>query len=106
MQFQDCFGRKIELTQERWQHIIKEHPELKKLKSDISEVLLDPDYVKRSKRDKEVEMFYKFKSDLYNGKFLLIVIKVNNRCFVLTAYITDTIKKGEIIYDKKSKNVV
>ena len=100
----DRFGRKIELTQERWQHIVKEHPELEELKDVIGEVLSNPDYVKRSKRDENVELFYKVETNLYGGKFLLVVIKVNARCFVLTAYITDTIKKGETIYDKHSEN--
>jgi hypothetical protein len=104
MWFQDCFGRKIELTQERWQHITKEHPELEKLKDRIGGVLSDPDYVKRSKRDDRVELFYKFESDLYRGKFLLVVVKENVRCFLLTAYVTDAIKKGETIYEREPEN--
>jgi len=58
MWLQDYFGREIELTQERWQHIIKEHPELEKLKDRIAGALSDLDYVKRSKRDDKVELFY------------------------------------------------
>jgi len=104
MWFRDRFGRKIELTEERWQHIVKEHPEVEKLKGIIGEVLSDPDYVKRSKRDNNVELFYKVETDLYKSKFLLVVIKVNARCFILTAYITDMIKKGGTIYDKQSEN--
>lgn len=106
MWFLDYYGRNIELTEERWQHIIKEHPELKGLKNKIGEVLLDPDYIKKSKRDSEVELFYKFKCELYNGKYLLVTVKVNKRCFILTAYITDTIRKGDTKYDKKTENVL
>lgn len=104
MWLQDRLKRKIELTEERWQHIVKEHPEVEELKEAVGEVLLNPDYVKRSKRDNSVELFYKFETDLYKDNFLLVVIKVNARCFVLTAYITDRIKKGGTIYDKQSES--
>jgi len=42
----DIFGNSIELTDERWFHIIKEHQEVKMYKDKIREVLSDPDYVK------------------------------------------------------------
>jgi hypothetical protein len=60
--------------------------------------------LERSKRDDKVELFYKFESDLYRGKFLLVVVKEDARCFLLTAYLTDAIKKGETIYERESEN--
>jgi len=51
-----------------------------------------------------VELFYKFDNGLYEGKYFLVVIKVNTRCFLLTAYITDAIKKGDTLYEQKPEN--
>ena len=45
----DIFNNAIKLTDERWQHIVREHPEVEPYKGKIQEVLLSPDYVKKSK---------------------------------------------------------
>lgn len=50
--FLDKFGNSIKLTDKRWEHITKQHPEAKPFKSKISEVLKKPDLVKKSARDK------------------------------------------------------
>jgi hypothetical protein len=50
----DIFEDTIELTDERWSHIIKEHPEVESYKEKILEVLTSPDYVKKSKRDTDI----------------------------------------------------
>ncbi len=97
----DIFNNAIELTDERWSHIIREHPEVEPYKEKIQEVLLSPDYVKKSKRDAEVLLYYKFYGDIFNGKYLLVAAKKGLRSFVLTCYITDIIKKGETLWEKK-----
>src|SRR4030067_845191 len=61
----DIFKDVYELTDERWTHIIKEHPEVEQYKERIQEVLLLPDYVKKSKRDAEVLLYYKFYDDIF-----------------------------------------
>ena len=71
----DIFEEAIELTDERWKHIIKEHPEIEPYRERIKEVLLSPDYVKKSKRDTEVLLYYKFYDDIYDGKYLLAVAR-------------------------------
>lgn len=97
----DIFKNPIELTDERWHHIIKEHPEVKPYKERMQEVLLMPDYVKRSKRGKDVLLYYKFYGDIFSGKYLLAVVMKGLRSFILTCYITDIIKKGENLWEKK-----
>jgi hypothetical protein len=99
--YKDFFEDTIELTDERWQHIIKEHPEVKPYKERIIEVLLKPDYVKRSTRDSEVLLYYKFYGDIFLGKPMLVVVKKGLRSFVLTCYITDVIKKGVTLWERK-----
>lgn len=101
MQITDIFKDEIELTEERWQHITMEHPEILQFKGRIHEVLSLPDYIKKSKRDAEVLLYYKFYDDIFNGKHFLVAVKKGLRSFVLTCYITDTIKKGETLWEKK-----
>lgn len=101
MTYIDVFGGLIELTDERWLHIIKEHPEVARCKEKIQEVLANPDYVKKSSRDAEVLLYYRFYDDISNGKYMLVVAKKGFRSFILTCYITDMIKKGVTLWEKK-----
>jgi len=97
----DIFKDKVELTDRRWHHIIKEHPEVKPYRKRIQEVLSTPDYVKKSRRDKEVLLYYKFYDDIFTGKYMLVVAKKGLSSLILTCYITDVIKKGETLWEKK-----
>ncbi|OGL42752.1 MAG: hypothetical protein A2W05_02640 [Candidatus Schekmanbacteria bacterium RBG_16_38_10] len=101
MTITDIFNDIIELTDERWQHIVREHPEVESYKGKIQEVLSSPDYVKKSKRDKEVLLYYRHYDDILDGKYLLVAVKKGLRSFILTCYITDIIKKGESLWEKK-----
>lgn len=67
----------------------------------MQDVLSAPDYVKKSKRDKNVLLYYKFYGDIFGGKYFLVVVMKNLRSFILTCYITDMIKKGETLWEKK-----
>ncbi len=96
----DIFNNAIELTDERWLHIVREHPEMEPYREKIQEILSAPDYVKKSKRDSEVLLYYKFYSDIFNGKYVLVAIRKGLRSFILTCYITDVIKKGETLWEK------
>ncbi len=101
MIYVDIFEDSIELTDERWLHIVKEHPEVKQFKDRIQEVLANPGYVKKSGRDASSLLYYKFYHDIFMGKYMLIVVKKGRRSFILTCYITDTIKKGVTLWEKK-----
>jgi len=85
----------IELTNERKLHILTVHPELKLHLEKLSLVLLNPDEIKRSRFDKNVLLFYKFFAKIKSGKYINVTVKtVNERNFILTAYITDKIRAG------------
>ena len=90
----------IELTEERWKYIILKHPEVKLYYDEIDFVLANPEVVKISKRDKNVLLYYKYFSKIFDGKYLLVVVKKNKRDFIITIYITDKIKGGEVIWEK------
>lgn len=74
MVYEDIFSDSIELTNERWSHIIKEHPEVSLYRERINAVLSGPDYVKRSSRDTEVLLYYKFFADILEGKYMLVAV--------------------------------
>jgi len=101
LNYKDIFEDTIELTDERWVHIVNEHPEVKQYGDRIGEVLANPDYVKKSIRDPQVLLYYRFFEDIFMGKYMLIATKKGFRSFVLTCYITDTIKKGVTVWERK-----
>jgi len=55
----DCFGRKVRLTEERLAHIL-EHPEMKGLTEEVERVLRQPLLVRCSRTDVAVRLFYEF----------------------------------------------
>jgi methyl coenzyme M reductase subunit C-like uncharacterized protein (methanogenesis marker protein 7) len=91
------------LTDERWEPIEVDHPEMNGQLERIRDTLLNPDIIVRSKTDREVELFYR----LYNTtpvteKFLCIVVKVLiDDLFIITSYFTDAIKDGVKLWVKK-----
>ena len=103
MIFEDFKNREIRLTEERKEHLEEVHPEMKDQIDRVQETLKIPDYVFRSISDKEVELFYKaYKNTPVTEKYLCVVIKVlTDDLFIITAYFTDSIKKGELLWEKK-----
>ena len=99
----DHRGRSIRLTDERFDHLQVHHPEMSGQLDRMFETLSDPDIVMRSKVDVSVELFYKhYSGSPVSDKFLCIVVKTSgNDNFVITAYYTDTVKRGEVLWERK-----
>lgn len=85
----DYGGREVRLTGERLEHILS-HPEMVQLV--------------RSASDPEAQLYYRFYEETpVGGKFLCVVVKVKSTdTFILTAYLTDAVKKGEEIWPARS----
>jgi hypothetical protein len=98
----DCFGNKVRLTAERLGHIL-EHPEMTRLAAEIERVLRQPQFVRRSRSDAAVRLFYEFYAKtIVGGKWLCVVVKyAENDAFVVTAYLTDKPKAGEDLWPLK-----
>lgn len=97
----DIFSQAVELTEERWQHIVTEHPIMVTYRDKIPTTLLDPDYIKRSKRDEHVTLYYRYFADILDGKYLLSVVKKGlPRSFILTGYVTRSVMKGETLWER------
>jgi hypothetical protein len=100
---EDVYGRGIRLTSERQLHIENDHPEMEGQIDKIKETLLEPERIIRSRTDPEVELFYRlYHKTPVTEKYLCVVVKTlfNDR-FIITAYFTDTIKRGEILWQKE-----
>ncbi len=97
----DFQGNNIRLTDERLTHI-KEHPEMTAHIEKIYEVLSSSDIVVKSNSDEEVRLYYRYYEGLSIGnKYLCIVVKFKKEiAFVITAYFTDSIKKGDVLWKK------
>lgn len=97
----DRFGRVVRLTQEREAHILR-HPELQGQIGKLEAVLREPDVIVRSLRDPDVHLYHKHYGETpVTEKYLLVAVKVKvNDVFIITAFFTDTVKKGERIWEK------
>lgn len=95
MIYKSIIGKKIELTDERKQHILARHPDVAIHFSKVSKTLLKPDEIRVDKEDKNVLLFYRYFSKIGSGKYLVVVIKLNERNFLLTLYSTRRIKTEE-----------
>jgi hypothetical protein len=98
---QDCFGTSVRLTDERLEHIL-DHPELVGMANELERVLQTPMEVRRSRSDDDVKLFYEFYAQAQvGGKLLCVVVKyLPDDAFVITAYLTDRMKAGEILWPK------
>jgi len=98
----DCFGRKVRLTDERLAHIL-ERTEMRGMREEIIRTLEAPGEVRVSRSDPTVRLFYEFYSQSrIGGKWLCVVVKyVVDDAFVITAYLTDRLKTGERVWPTK-----
>jgi hypothetical protein len=98
----DHQGLLIRLTDERLAHIL-EHPEMAGLERAIEETLSDPQRVVESLSDPQARLYYRFYLGTRVGdKYLCVVVKVvGEDAFVLTAYLTDKVKRGVQVWPKE-----
>jgi hypothetical protein len=101
--FKDASERRIRLTGERWVHIETDHPEMSSQLDSIRETLREPERIVRSRTDPDVELFYRYyETTPVTEKYLCVVVKVlADDLFIITAYFTDTIKGGELLWPKR-----
>lgn len=101
--FEDVFKRRIRFSWERKSHIESTHPEMSGETDKIQETLQNPDIVVKSKVDVNVELFYRnYKNTPIGEKYLCVVVKnKEDDNFIITSYFTDTVKKGELLWQKR-----
>jgi len=70
----------------------------------VAETLREPEVVIQSASDPFARLYYRFyHRTIVGGKHLCVVVKVRqNDAFVVTAYLTDRVKKGTVLWPKES----
>lgn len=102
MKYKSILGKDFELTTERKQHILIYHPDIKPYLPKLKKVFLEPEDIRVSKSDQSVLLFYKYFDNIMEGKYIVGVVKINDRSFVLTAYFSKRkLSGGKYIYEKK-----
>ncbi len=92
-------GQEIRLTEERLAHIL-EHPEMRGLDLLIADTLKSPEVVVKSRSDESVRLYYQYLPETVVGrKWICVAVKEDvENPFILTAYLTDKPKKGEVLW--------
>src|SRR3972149_8014033 len=97
----DVWGNSIALTDKRRVHLL-EHTEMRGQEDKLAETLLKPDTVIQSRSDDAIRLYYRFYRKLTIGdKYLCVVVKyIESRAFIITAYFTDKVIRGEVLWKK------
>ena len=85
----------MRLTAERLEHIL-EHPEMIGREAAIGDSLASPEHVIGALFDSDIRLYYRFyRGTVVGDKYLCVVVKITaDDAFVLTAYLTDRVKRG------------
>ena len=100
--FEDIYGRRIQLTDEGWAHIISGHDFMVYLRAEIGETLREPDEIRRSLTEPITgRLYYKWYYGTIKGdKWVCVVVKLlPHEAFVTTAYVNNKIQRlGERLW--------
>ena len=98
---EDLFGRRIQLTDEGWNHIIERHRYMIAFREEMRQSLREPDEIRRSTKDPERgRLYYKWYYGTVKGdKWVCVVVKMlTAEAFIMTSYVTGTIRRGERLW--------
>lgn len=91
-------GFTVRTSEEYWQKVIVKHPDIANLELEVQQALANPDEIHRSSRDENILLFY---AVLKAKRWVVAVAKrINGDGFLITAYQTDAIKEGELLWHK------
>lgn len=92
-------GFRVRVTRGYWELIVTvKHPVMAGHEIDVKEALENPSEIRRSRSDVNVYLFYKPERI---GRWVCAVAKqLNGDGFLITAYLTDAIKEGELVWTK------
>ncbi len=99
--FVDYQGRSIRLPHERWKHIL-EHPEIAEQQERIIETLAKPELIVATEADPDVHAYHRlYPQTPVTRKYLIVAVKVlADDAFVLTAFFSGRLKKGQILWQR------
>ena len=80
-----------------YKSILIKHPALRGFEKDIIHSIQSPFTIRRSTKDPNVFLFYA----IFQNRMICSVIKQTPQyCFLITTYPCDSVKKGEILWQK------
>jgi hypothetical protein len=98
----DFEGHAVRLTRERWKHF-SEHPEMTGMRSAVEDTLRSQEVFVQSLGDARTRFYYRYyPRTMVGGKYVCVVVaRGPDDAFVVTAYLTDRIKKGNVLWRKE-----
>jgi hypothetical protein len=92
-------GFHVRVTRAYWELIVTiKHPVMVGRDNDVKDALQNPSEIRQSKSDPAVYLFYKPERI---GRWVCAVSKrLNGEGFLITAYPTDAIKEGELVWPR------
>ena len=92
----------IRLSQERWEHITKRHPEMENQKIKIEETVSNPDLIQRGDFGEFLAIRF-YSSTPFARKYLVVAYKemTDQDGFIVTAYFTGAFSKRRQIIWKR-----
>ena len=103
LEIKDIFNEQVRLIEGAWKDIVKKHPEVKDLKSEIALTISHPEVIIKSVYDTRVTLYYRYFPAIFKGKLLVVAVKrlSQQEKYIATVYITDRRKGGEIIWPRR-----
>jgi hypothetical protein len=97
----DHKGKAIRLTVERLSHILG-HPEMISQRARLVESLAEPDQGIATMKDETVHAYHRFFDQTpVTRKYLIVVVKMSGEgAFVLTAFFSNRVKRGNVLWQK------
>lgn len=87
----------VRTTASYWEYLITiKHPVMKEKEDIVRAVLQLPDEIRQSKTDKDIFLYYKKSDRLY----CVVVRHTGAEGFLITAYPTDKVKEGDVIWTR------
>lgn len=91
-------GFRVRTSEEYWQKLIIKHPDIAELEAEVIQALTNPEEIRQSRRDTNIVLFY---LTLKEKRWVVAVARrLNGDGFLITAYQTDAIKEGDLIWHR------
>ncbi len=88
-------GFSVRTTNHYWELIQRKHPEVIGKETAVQHCLSQPEQVRQSTQDRTVYLFYTSQPPYY---LVVVAKRLNGEGFIITSYLTDKIKEGEIVW--------
>lgn len=90
-------GFRVRVTRAYWELIVTvKHPAMAGHEQDVKEALQHPSEIRQSRSDADVYLFYK--PERMDHWVCAVAKQLNGNGFLITAYPTDAIKEGELVW--------